>query len=102
MKEPSPTDSSWRMYALCYLVIALSAPIIVFPEFRLLPGAKLVLGLLFFVFFGVTLRRDFKTGALNLSVPEIYQQSKAGRRFLPRAIQSAAFIAITIAFWETI
>ncbi len=101
MKERSPSDFSWRMYALCYVVIALSVLLIAAPELRLLPGAKLVVGLMLVIFVAVTTRRDYKQGKLNLSVPEIYQQSKAGRRFQPLAIQTAAMVALLIAFWKT-
>ncbi len=102
MNKPSPTDLSWRMYALFYIVIALSAPLILFPELRLLPGAKLAVSLLFFVYFLATIRREWKSRALNLTLPEIYAQAKGGRRFTPLAIQTAACAAVVTAVMKTL
>jgi hypothetical protein len=82
-------------------MIAISAILILAPAVRLLPYAKLVVFIMMVVFLFTIVRRGMRSGNIKLTLPQIYLQAKAGRKFT-QALETAAVVAVNIAFWMTI
>jgi hypothetical protein len=89
------------MQALYGVAILVSAPFILFPAMRVLPYAKLVVGLTLFAVFIAIVVRGLRNGELNRTLPETYAAAKAGRTAAGLALQSAAIVAVSLASWLT-
>ena len=102
MDPRNANSTSWGTYVTCYAVIAISAVFMLSPVVRSLPFAKLVISLVILGLLALSIRRGRKNGSLQLSIPQIHQQAKGGRKFAPIALEVAATVAAMIAFWMTI
>jgi len=106
-REPHMTNqpalqTSLATYLLYYAIIAMSAIFIVLPAARALPYSKVAVSLMLFALLVTSVRRGLKSGEMKLSLRQIHSQAKQGRRFAPQAIETAALVAASIAFWMTI
>ena len=99
MNAVTQPDLSPRMYALYFLAIAISTPFILFPTARLLPYAKLGIGVVVAAMFVAIVRRGMRNGELTRTLPQIYAQASAGRRIAGLTLQTAAVTAISLAMW---
>ena len=101
MTDPARFELSPRMAALYLLAIAVSVPFILFPAARSLPHARQVIDVLVLGVFVAMVRRGLRSGELTRTMPEIYAQARAGRRFAGRALETAAIVALGLAQWLT-
>jgi 1,4-dihydroxy-2-naphthoate octaprenyltransferase len=85
-----------------YALIGISAVFILVSAVRAAFWGKTLMSLLMFLIF-VRMAYDMrKKRTANKTIPEIYRQAKAGRKFAPKALEFAAIVAFNIAFWKTI
>lgn len=89
------------MQALYVVAILIAAPVILFPAVRLLPYAKLAIGLLTVGTFIAIVIRGLRNGELNRTLPETYSAAMAGRTAAGLALQTAAVVALSLASWLT-
>lgn len=90
------------MQALYVVAILIAAPVILFPAVRLLPYAKLAIGLLTVGTFIAIVIRGLRNGELNRTLPETYAAAAmAGRTAAGLALQTAAVVALSLASWLT-
>jgi hypothetical protein len=89
------------MQALYCVAILISAPFILFPGVRLLPHAKLVVGVVTVGTFIAIVVRGLRNGELNRTLPETYAAARAGRTTAGLALQTAAVVALSLASWLT-
>ena len=101
MNQPSRPELSPAIRALYCSAIAVSAPFILFPAVRMLPYAKLGIGVVVTAMFVVSVRRGMRNGELTRTMPQIYEQAKAGRRVAGLALETAAVTATCLAMWLT-
>lgn len=89
------------MQTLYVVAILIAAPVILFPAVRLLPYAKLAIGLLTVGTFIAIVIRGLRNGELNRTLPETYAAAMAGRTAAGLALQTAAVVALSLASWLT-
>lgn len=84
-----------------YAAILISAVLILFPSTRALPFAKLVVGILLGGLLIIFMRRENKRKTLKMTIPEVFNEARKGRKFSPPVIDTAATVATVLAFWLT-
>ncbi len=102
MAPQNTRTASLGTYVSCYVAIAISAVFMLFPAVRTLPFAKVVISVVILALLTLSIRRGRKNGNLQLSVSQIHEQAKGGRKFAPVALEVAATVVAMIAFWMTI
>jgi hypothetical protein len=102
MTQQATPNPSLATHIFYYVIIVISAIFIALPAMRMLPFSKLVVSLVMLALLATMIGRGMRSGDLNLTLPKIHSQAKAGRRFAPRALELATLIAANLAFWMTI
>lgn len=98
----SPTPLEQLCTAVFYAVTLLaSAAVVLMPGIRQLGATKVGVGLLTAGMLVTFLRREMRRKTLGLSVQQIYEQARQGRKFAPRGVELAAVVMWAWAAWLT-
>lgn len=75
-----------------YITILVSAALVAVPGWRAFPASKPVLTLITVGMVVLFVRRESGRRTLNLTIGQIYEQAKLGRKFAPPAVETAATV----------